>query len=611
MERNNDLYTKEKRRMFIALLILMLLLSVIVAKLFWIQVISVNSYSSHGIDLAKNAVFQRQKSLVLNSGRGDIYDHNLRALTGETKQVLVVFPVNKKYRGEDIQIRELVTTLGVTKETWKNFTDRLRDPQMWPTPQGETPMTLTEEQAEHIRRLNLAGVKVVDYHNRYPTDMTAKQLVGFIGQNPQRILSIFGSELASGQMALTSRIGEAGLEKTFEPWLRGIGETSISYFTDNDKRPLQGLGARLTHPNNPYYPLKVVTTLDLNLQQQIETMMDKMDIREGAVVVLDAMQADIRAMASRPTFDPSAVDPSNGNWSNHALKAMSPGSIFKTVVAAAALEEGVVKKDETFHCNGELGKYGFTCWKKEGHGDLTLEQGYAQSCNIVFAKVMARLTSKQLESYANKLGLFSRVGWAGPVEIGQDYLHQLDAEEAGQLFAKQTLREDKGVLMQTAIGQRDVLVSPLQAANLVVTLLSGGNVYAPRVVSEVRYHNDRVLERFSVKKRDDEEAHISKATSRKLMSWMEMVVQDGTGKGLRGATWKLAGKSGTAQVVSGKKEKVNQWFIGFGPVENPRYAVSVVIENRGPEEINQAIPLFKGVMELIAASSSLSKNMLK
>jgi cell division protein FtsI/penicillin-binding protein 2 len=598
MEQPQGLYYREKRRMFIALLMMIALLIGIVCKLLWIQVFSSRSYSYRDIDLVRGSVLQRQKALVLDSGRGQFFDRNMTPMTGERIKALVAFPVRGEFQATKGQAAELAAILHTSVGVWHSFADQLSEPRIW-AGNGEPASALSTDQVKRIEQLQLPNLKVVDYTKRYPETSIAAQLLGFIGQNPERIQAMYASQLANGKMSLASEIGGAGLEKTFEPWLRGIGETSISYFTDAGKRPLDGLDARLVAPNNAYYPLKVETTIDYNLQKSIESLMAKLNIHEGAAVVLNADHADVLAMASRPEFHPSDIHLDTANWSNHALKAVAPGSIFKTVVAAAALEEGVVQPGETFDCKGALGKYGFTCWKKEGHGHLTLEEGFAESCNIVFAEVMKRLSAKQLEDYAKRMGLVAQVGWTGSSDWNKQ-LKQLDSEEAGQLFAPQTPREDEGVRLQTAIGQRDVLVSPLQAANLVVTLLHNGVVYSPRVVKEVRFQTDQVMERFDARKLANTGNPISAKTSRQLVAWMKEFVQSGTGKGLQGALWELAGKSGTAQLQTGKEEKVNQWFIGYGPANAPKYAVSVVVENAGAFETNKAIPLFRGIMDLLA-----------
>lgn len=601
--RVKQLSSLEKRRIFIILLTIVLLFIGIAGKLFWIQIAATENYSSHGVNLLKNSVVQRQRALVLESGRGEILDRDLKPMTGKIVKSLVVFPIHSELQAKPLQVKQLVQILKTNAESWRVFTKDLKEPQVWSAAGGGKPIELTDGQEDQIEALNLPNVKVVQMEDRYPSGMTARQLIGFIGQNPDRVMNLYGADLEKGKVALTTKIGGAGLEKTFDLWLRGIGETSISYFMDAGKRPLTGLDARMIAPNNAFYPVKLVTTLDVSVQQQIETLMDKLKIRDGAAVVQEVEQGDIVAMASRPNYDPTSVDLVSNSWSNYALKATAPGSIFKTIVAAAALDLGVVNPKETFTCEGALGKYGFTCWRKEGHGPLTLEQGFAQSCNIVFAKVMQRLTAAQLESFAHKLGVLDEVGWTGKTDT-KILLHQLDSEETGQLFGAHTPHDDEGVLMQTAIGQRDVMMTPLQASNMIVTLLHNGKGYSPRVVQEIRYQTDRVMEKFEPQTLKDKEGYVSASTSRTLLSWMREVVTEGTGQGLKDAKWQLAGKSGTAQTMVGKQEKVNQWFIGYGPAASPKYAVSVVIKNTDPAESNKAIPLFKGIMDILASESN-------
>jgi cell division protein FtsI/penicillin-binding protein 2 len=596
----NQLSSMEKRRMFLMLFLILLLFLGIFGKLFWIQIAATESYSSRGINLVKNSVIQRQRALVLESGRGEILDRNLQPLTGKIVKALVAFPINSEFAMNGQEVSQLARILKTNKESWLSFARNLKEPQVWGTQDGGKALSLSSQQVKEIDGLELANIKVVEMEDRYPTGMTARQLVGFIGQNPDRVMQIYGADLEKGRVALTSKIGGAGLEKSFDARLRGVGETSISYFTDAGKRPLAGLDARMIAPDNSFYPVKLITTLDSSVQQQIEALMDKLNIREGAAVVQDAAQGDVIAMASRPNYNPLQVDLASNNWSNYAIKATAPGSIFKTIVAAAALDEKVVTPTETFDCEGALGKYGFTCWLKDGHGPLTLEEGYAQSCNIVFANVMRRLTATQLEKYANKLGVLNEVGWTGKTDT-RDAFEQFDSEERGQLFAAHTPENDEGVLMQTAIGQRDVRMTPLQASNMVVTLLNDGKGFTPRVVKEIQYQTGREMETFPVKSLASDAGKISAATSRTLLNWMREVVTEGTGQSLQGAKWKLAGKSGTAQIQNGNQEKVNQWFIGYGPVETPRYAVSVVIKNTGPTESNKAIPLFKGIMDILAS----------
>ncbi len=600
-ETSVDNETIPKNRLFIVLLIVISILLAWNARLFWIQIAASRSFSDRNIDLVENSVIQREEGIVLDTGRGDFYDRDGRSLTGETLSVLTIFPIHREERSDPAtvaKIKKAGAILGVSAERWTHYLELVASPQIWS--EAGKPAALSPKQADQLTALGLPHIRVMPYRVRYHTPQAASQVIGFISQNPERMNRLFTNQVHSGELQLSSKIGNAGLEKTFEPWLRGIGVTSVSLFTDSAKRPVAGLNVRIHQPENRYYPLKVVTTLNLPIQQKVEQAMERLKIEEGAVVVLDMATADVVAMASKPVYNPERIDLSQGGWSNRATKSAVPGSIFKTVTAAAAIEEKVVGAHETFHCDGELGRYGFTCWKKEGHGTLTLEEAYAHSCNIVFAKVAERLGGAKLEEYAKRLGVTEPVGWRGDA-AGIGSFRQWDAEDQGQVFAAATDQQDHGVIVQTSIGQRDVRMTPLQAANLVVTLQHEGRVQSPRIVSEIRFQNDRLYEAFAKQALDTGMKRIKASTAKQLLKWMEEVVEYGTGSALKSASWEVAGKSGTAQIVlpNGKPGE-NHWFIGYGPAEKPRYAVAVLIQNRPEGVSNKSTTLFKEVMDLLA-----------
>jgi penicillin-binding protein 4B len=590
----------DKRRMFGALLVMVALIGVLTLRVFWIQTLASSRFSSNEVDLVKQSVLQREQRLLLDSGRGDFLDRNGRPLTGESYPALLVFPVNAEEESEREAASRLSRVLGTEPEVWYKFKQNLDTPRFWSGgAEPGLPKRLTEGMVQAIDALQLDGLAIVPYERRYIPPYPAAQLVGFIGQDPDRLKTEFAPMLEKGRLKPDSRIGAAGLEKTFEPLLSGLGGTYISLYTDSVSRPISGIGYRLHAPSNPYYPLQVVTTLDRSLQLRLEELADRAGLRDGAIVVLDAATAEVAGMVSRPAFNPDRVDPGSSGWSNRALKEAVPGSIFKTVVAAAALEYGVARPDEAFECNGAWGKYHFTCWKEEGHGTLTFRQAFAESCNIVFGRIMKRLKPEQLEDTAKRMGIGLPAGWEGEL-LRYPEFHQLDGEDAGRIWADGSSRKDEGANLQTSIGQRDVRMTPLQAANMVVTLLNGGEAREVRAVREVRYQTGRVLAKFPEKSLQGGGDGISKAAASILSEWMKDVVEHGTGTALQKSVWTLAGKSGTAQAPEGDKEWYNQWFIGYGPAEAPRYAVAVVSlkqSRSGPE----ALRLFGQVMDLLAA----------
>lgn len=587
----------DKRREFFILLGFVAALAALAGRLFWLQTVQEVKRASVPVDLVRQSVLQREQRLMLDSGRGDFYDRNGVPLTGETYSALLVFPVSIAAAVGQEEANTMGRLLGIEPEAWVRFRRELTVPRFWTGTAGNAPLPLSVGAAQTIRKLQPAAVAVVPYKQRYLPPYDAAQLIGYIGQDPERVKAEFMPMVKAGRLASDSLIGAAGLEKSFQPLLNGLGGTFLSLYTDSRNEPIPDIGYRLHAPENPYYPLKVMTTLDAGLQSGLEELADKAGLKDGAIVVLDAHTADIAGMVSRPRFRPDSVDPQAKGWANQALLEAAPGSIFKTVVAAAALEAGAARPDEQFECNGAWGKYHFTCWKKEGHGALTFRQAYAQSCNIVFGQIMLRLKPEQLEETARKLGIGSPVGWAGKL-LQDPAFRQLDREDSGAVWSSAAAREDEGAKLQTAIGQRDVRMTPLQAANMVVTLLNGGQLQSVRAVKEVRYGTDRVLAQFQAKPLSGD-VGISKKTSDTLLRWMQDVVSSGTGTALKGAVWSLAGKSGTAQAPEGGADLYNQWFIGYGPVESPRYAVAVVSLKQKASG-SEAVTLFRQVMDFLA-----------
>lgn len=644
------------KRIWLAAWLISLIMLIYIGRLAWLQLMpgssaaAVHSQQTSRGGWQRLSVQQRQRNLVLDTGRGDFYDRHGAAITGETYSAVAIFPVRKDMRGNEKDLTELCGLLGITEEQLQRKWDAVREPVFWKAGGGQRPMRLTDSQAIRIKKLKLNGVRVLPYRNRYLPQFKAKHVIGFTSQHPEWLQAEHADELASGKRKLAEQVGGSGLEKSLDKLLHGVGATSVSYFIDGQNAPMQGLDMRITQPGNRYYPLKTITTIDLKLQNEIEDYIDAQGMQEGAVVVLDAGNADIVAMVSRPQLKPGQFQSSDGKeWANHALKAAAPGSVFKLVTEAAALEAGVVNRHEKFFCNGEYGKYGLSCWKEGGHGYLTLEEGLAQSCNIVFATIAERLKASELKRTADALGIGQKAGWHREHSFGpfSEPLRLLEEEEGGQLFAPvspdnaewsgkqgglsgegksgklsgkrrgklaaaQMAQEeaamlaavDGGVLAQSGIGQRDVMMSPLQAANLIVTLLNEGRVMEPRLVSEIRYANGQRMVKLPAQRAQAIRGRIKPATAHLLLRGMKAVVDHGTGRSIRQGLWAAAGKSGTAETTRAGIARNHQWFAGYGPVKKPRYAIAVLVENQPPGSANQATKLFRGIMDIAAGISS-------
>ncbi|ANS75427.1 hypothetical protein AWM70_13075 [Paenibacillus yonginensis] len=628
---------KMKKRIFAALLGVTAAILLILIRLAWLQLLDgvPKAATAHGRDTSEMAVLQRGTRMELDPGRGRFVDASGQPLTNEVVLAPVLFPVRASMdRGsretflkagkpaedeatsQEQKLLMLAKLLDTTPEKLETVRSRLQQPAYWTKKSGSRrngssniPFSLTAEQAAELEKLDIAWVKALPVLQRYADQASGKQWLGFVAQQPEVVTAMNrmnqGNKIKTtrgAELPISAKLGAAGLEKSFDRLLRGEGPTDITYLMDGGRHPLSRKALRVHGADNPYYPLTIRTTIDLNLQNQLERLAVQKGVKEGAVVVLDAASGDVKAMISLPFYNPNQVDPQQTtSWSNRAVKEAVPGSIFKTVTAAAALEAGLSRPEEHFLCQGSYGKYGLSCSKKSGHGDITLARGFAESCNVVFGTLGERLSPFMLQRTADALGIGRTIGWEEQTFIDGQPLRQMDQEEAGTVFGSEPHPEDGGVRAQTAIGQRSVRLSPLQAANLIVTLLHGGAVQAPRLVSAISYASGTDMVRFEPHQSPSASGQISPRTARTLLKWMRSVVTDGTGRKLDHADWKLAGKSGTAQVVRNGKALNDQWFIGFGPYDSPKYAAAVLVQSRKPGSTHLATELFGEVMNTLAA----------
>ncbi|MDQ0191979.1 peptidoglycan D,D-transpeptidase FtsI family protein [Paenibacillus wynnii] len=589
---------KPNKRIFSGLIILCAAISILILRLAWVQFFLKDRHVPNSeYSLAKMAEVQSERETILDTGRGRLYDRNGKPLAGETIWTVAFFPQeeNKGDNGNvkrDIALNRVAEILGTNYKALFNKISPLKEPILWPSAATGEPMAITPIQAEEISGLGIDGLKVLPFARRYNGDISGRQWMGYLSEAAPR---------SSAGLRIPMK-GTAGLEKTLEPLLRGVGHTEAYAQVDARGNRLPGSDIKVRTPANPYYPLSLYTTIDMKIQEGIEELAVKAGVKEGAVVVLDAHTGDVVSMVSRPFYNPEKISPEGGEWNNRALKAMEPGSIFKIITAAAAIETGVTSPGELFSCKGEFDRYGLSCRQGKGHGPLTLEEGFAVSCNTVFATLAERLSGNQLQSIAMALGMGREITWQADDTLGMNHLKPLAGEQKGTIF-NTLVTDDAGTRVQTAIGQRDVRVSPLQAANLIVTLLHGGEVTAPRILQRINFANGQKLMDLSRHLAPTPFGRISKNTAELLLSWMRKVVTEGTGSSLQSAKWPLAGKSGTAQTLVKGLPRNNQWFIGYGPFDRPQYTVAVVVQNVAPGNRHTATKLFGQVMDLLSETS--------
>lgn len=601
------------RPYFIGFLFL-LLFGGLVARVLQVQLLEPQAFGPREIDLVTKANEQQNQSFLVDSGRGTIYDRHGFALTGERDYHVIVFPlIRKEHTVYEEQLSEIADILGWSDEQLLGQLRQVDQPQTLKSADTGEAVTVTEAQAEQIQELQVPGIHALySEEDRYAPDRLAHHLLGTIGLNPDRIKQDFADELETGQYELTDAVGLRGLESSFEYFLHNSGVNRLTYTVDGTGHPLNGKKTEWINSleSEGDSAKSLVTTLDADIQRIVEQALDQSSssgesepgakgIKDGAAVVLDIATGDVLAMVSRPREGTGEEE--LPGWVNRALQPIEPGSIFKTVVAVAALDQGLVRREDEFYCDGKLDEYNLPCWTidRGGHGHLTFADAYAESCNVVFGQLAAKLGGETIETYAKKLGLGQTVGWRGDV-YHDDAFVQLAAEEAGQIFHDEGAKHDGYALAQTGIGQRDVRVTPLQAVNMVVSLFHPGKLLHPRVVSDIKYANGDPYFSFELSA-ESLEAPVKAETLQTVRELMTRVVTDGTATSrLSGAVWSLGGKTGTAQIAKTGKE--HKWMIGYGPVEKPQYAVAVVArEVSGDDQTH--LDVFRAIMDGLAKTN--------
>lgn len=568
----------------------------LVLRLSSIQLNSTRISSTIQPALVEGAQEQHTQEMIVESGRGSILDRRGKPLTGPRGWRLIAFPFAKSHlMAHEEKLVELAEIIGVSHRWLVEKLSNLQAPRAIGR-EGGKELVLSRSQVRKIDALNIPGIYALESDDRLDPERPARQLIGRIERNPFLVRKWYEEEWKRGEVDAYSQVGVTGLEAAFDSSLRGSGEHVLAYTVDGRGRPLNGLDVQRkeTRGGSGKTPLSLVTTLDRDVQALVEGILREEAITDGAVVVQEISTGDILAMASRPL--PGAGQEGAQPWDNRAIMETVPGSIFKTVVAVAALDTGKVKPGETFVCDGELGRYGLTDSHGKGHGKQTFAEAYANSCNIVFAQVAERLGGETIEAYAKKLGLGQKILWSGQ-RSGKAY-HHLPREHSGLIFAEGTSKKDGGAVIQTAIGQRDVRMTPVQAANMVTSLFHQGKLLSPRVVREIRDDQGKAVVRFPAKRLPVDHPVQPQALEQVRMM-MRRTVTDGTAVRLKGSEWALAGKTGTAQL--GKDGGYNKWMVGFAPYDQPRYSVAVVIRSVPDDGDPRALRVFQRVMEGLKA----------
>lgn len=582
------------KRVWITLAVFLGFYSILFYRLYQIQIASPRSFSASQEDLIAQAEKIQSKEMILDSGRGMILDRKGRPLAGKKAWRLLIFPQSTQqlalYRKQWYQLASL---LNEDPEQLMEKIATLKKPMFFTANHFDFP--LNPSQKQKIERLQIPGVHVVMADQRMVAEQVGQPVLGQIGRSPFLLRKKYQDKLDAGIYTLQSRIGLSGIEGAFEPFLHGNTQSVLSYVTDGKGKALTGIGIKVKeHPNVSSKSYTLVTSLDLDLQQKIDQIMEEEKVSEGAVIVQDIQTGDILAMNSR----------SKDSWENKAIMEAEPGSIFKTVTAIAALDLGLVTPETMFDCDGYLENAKLWDANKKGHGRQSFKESYADSCNVVLGKVAQMVGGKRLEEYAKRLGFAQEISWSGT--ILNEQIDQIPEEQKGVIFNKDTSKNDPGNVARTGIGQQDVLVTPLQAVNLVTSLFHQGIPIQPRLVTEIRTNDGKVAAKIPIQYLKGSRK-LKPTTISAIKQMMRQTVLSGTAQLLKSAKWSLAVKTGTAQ-KRGNKNLYNKWMIGFGPYESPKYAVVVVIHSVSDSNDPRARQIFQLVMDYLADQETKKKS---
>jgi penicillin-binding protein 4B len=538
---------------------------ILIARLMQIQLFETETFSKHHINLLEESVNQRTQELVIDNGRGNFLDRNGDMLTHKKISVLVLFPFLKKMNWD---IEKVSSISGISVDFLKKAINNAKKPFAYGDP---NPIELSQSQMEQINGLKIPGVFAIDKKVER-SSIPAEQLIGLTGENPNVITKRYPNK----KLPERTLIGVSGLEESFDEFLLPDGLSKLVFHVDGDGAPLFGINVRYVDPANPFYPVNVKTTIERDIQQKAEAIVDKYKIKLGGVVLLNIQDNSILAMVSRPNINKN--DPYNeAGITNRMLTQQIMGSVFKTVVAAAAIEDNLDDPSRLFDCSKKInGKPEL----KYNYGKLTFADSFARSCNRTFGEIAKELQEKDpnvLEDYAAKLSLIGPVGWQGDV-YHISHFKQLSEEDKGRVFLSHLARKDANYAAMSGIGQHEVRATPLAVVNMMATIARGGQKEMVRAVSKIEYKNGTSMVNFAEKDLPGE--IVSPYTAMKLQKLLRGVVlnPNGTGHWFQSLPYDVAGKSGTAETGKFKKgmQLHNKWFAGYFPYQSPKYALVAV-----------------------------------
>ncbi|KAB3537351.1 hypothetical protein F8154_03410 [Alkaliphilus pronyensis] len=519
-------------------------------RLFYIQIVK------HDLFLTE-VNKQRSLTIPINSGRSYFFDRSFIPLTDRTEEaVAIIFPQLFKTNEDSLKVLEEITKIPTYKLEEKISSSK--------EPLEFNIIGEIDSNSEKI--IQTRGLFIVNKRLRYSQ---SKPLL-------THVLGYYNRKDNSGMY---------GLEKSLNEVLINSDLKTIGAIVDGKKRLLPGEGYYFKSQKEGIH---VQLTIDYPIQSIVEEVLDKYNYR-GAVIISEVETGEILALASRPTFDPNNIDnhlkSSGDELYNKALQmTFPPGSIFKLVVTAEGLEERMIDLNEIYNCSGSetIGNTKIRCSSHErgGHGDISFIDSFAESCNSTFIKIGQELGP------TNILDMARRFGFGEKVDIGLE-------EERGNLPSGDYIRGP--AIGNISIGQGDIEVTPLQINQFTQILANDGVKKKLSLIKGFVDDNYGLIESMEIK---DEEFIISKDIASILQQLMHQVMVEGTGKAIGELSEFTAGKTGSAESTERGEKVLHGWFTGYYPLVEPRYAVTVLIQNGGFGS-QAAVPVFRDIIEKI------------
>ena len=525
------------RNIRIVLLIVIVVFVIVLGKVFYIQVIDYKKLNS-----LANSLWSR--NLPIAPDRGKIYSSDGVVLADNITTVSLVLIPNQ-IRDKSAVVRDIAAILGVSEEAIREHVYKKSSMERV-HPEGRR---LSYEIAEKINALNYDGVYLLKESKRYyPYDNLLSHSLGYVGIDNQ---------------------GLSGLELLYDDVLKGEGG-SIKYFSDAKGKRLKEASVYEEAANGLDVYLTINFELQSTLERELNNVMTKYNADGAWGIAMNPKNGEILAISSRPDFNPNNYSDYDINEINRNMAiwaSYEPGSTFKILTLSASVEEGTVDLlNDRFYDGGSVNVDGarIKCWKAGGHGDQSFLEVVQNSCNPGFVELGNRLGTERLFNYINKFGYGKKTGI------------DLNGEATGIIFPVNKVGPVE--LATTSFGQ-GVSVTAIQQITAVSAAINGGKLYTPYVVKRISSDTGEIIKENSPKFVRNV---ISDNTSKTVRMALESVVALGTGRNAYIDSYRVGGKTGTAQKVKDGRYMVGNYivsFIGFLPADDPEVVVYIAIDN--------------------------------